>query len=126
MNEGGLGDRDLVGRLVRASRWLAPVCLAVIVVLSIVPAEQRPHTGMSGNLEHFLAYAGTGVALVSAIRAHRVALATLLLCVLSGGLEIAQIWIPGRSAGLDNWIASSAGALVGSFLAYLLLTRVRR
>jgi len=98
----------------------------VIVVLSTVPGDQRPHTGMSGNVEHAMAYLGTSLASVLAVRTHRVVRVLIFLSVLAGGLEIAQIWIPGRSAGFDNWAASSAGALVGSVLARFVIVRARR
>ena len=118
--------RDLFERLVAASRWAAPVFVAVIVVLSVVPGENRPHIGLSGNVEHLFAYAGTAFASVLAIRSHRLGVVVLFLLVLAGGLELAQIRFPGRSAGFDNWMASTAGAFVGAVLARFVLARVRR
>lgn len=94
------------------------VCLwIVIAVLSLLPGDGRPHTGASGNVEHLVAYAGT--ACITALAFRRVALVWLVLAfsATSGAFEIVQIFIPGRSSGIDNWIASSLGALAGIQIA---------
>ena len=46
-------------QLLPAFRWLAIACLLAIAVLSLVPGDDRPHTGYSGNIEHLVAYVGT-------------------------------------------------------------------
>lgn len=88
-----------------------------ITVLSLLPGRDRPHTGFPGDSEHALAYA-----IVAALT--RLCLFGLptrtQLAGFSGAaalFEIAQIWIPGRTAGVDNWLASTLGAAAGLLLA---------
>jgi hypothetical protein len=48
-------NHHLMGRV---ATWL---CVALLIVLSLVPGPDRPHTGIAGQSEHFIAYAGTGM-----------------------------------------------------------------
>lgn len=93
------------------SLWL------VIIVLSLLPGDERPHTGASGNVEHLMAYVGTGCITALAFRAVPALWLVLPFCLASALFEIAQIFIPGRSSGLDNWFFSTVGALVGILAA---------
>ncbi|WP_165498372.1 VanZ family protein [Siculibacillus lacustris] len=103
----------------RASARVAGVgCVIAIVVFSLLPGHQRPDILHNGNLEHFAAYAGTAFLLVFGFT-RRFAWAHIsALSAASALFEILQIWIPGRHAGVDNWLASSAGAVVGAVLAF--------
>lgn len=109
----------------RALKGLAAVLWLVIVVLSLLPGSERPHTGYSGNLEHFAAYLGTGVVTALAFPAVSLLRLALPFCLASGLFEIAQTVIPGRSPGVDNWMASSFGAVVGIIGVRTLLMRRR-
>jgi VanZ family protein len=95
------------------ARVCAIVCTLAILYLSLVPGELRPHSGASGHLEHFMAYAGTAFfyALGTPMR-QRIAL-VLALALLSGLLEIAQLYVPNRTGEWPGFAASSLGALVG-------------
>jgi VanZ family protein len=110
------------GKLARISGWLA---IIVIIVLSVVPGNERPHTGASGHSEHFSAYLITATLLAFAYPHHTATIA-LGLPLLSGLLEIAQIFIPGRHAGFDDFVASSLGAGAGLVWSSLLLCWFRR
>lgn len=106
-----------VNRSSDAIRWAlrpsAILALLIIVVLSVVPGDLRPSTGASGNFEHFIAYAGTaGLLALSRTLGPPWSIGVLMI-VLAGSLEMAQLWIPGRSAGWDNFLASTAGGLAG-------------
>ena len=108
-----------IAKAVRIASWL---CLALLAILSLVPGEARPHTGLPGQAEHFFAYLMTGLFLglgVSRPR-YRIGLA-LGLCVYAGILEIFQIWIPGRNAALMDFAASSTGAFMGMILSVFCL-----
>jgi VanZ family protein len=99
--------------------------ILALAVLSLLPGAARPHTGASGNLEHLLAYTGAAALLVLAFPVARSWRAAAALAVMAAVLEILQLWIPGRSAGLDNWAFSSLGAGLGALAgtAWLRLTR---
>ncbi|MFG1224515.1 VanZ family protein [Xanthobacter autotrophicus DSM 597] len=106
---------------------LAIVFCLVITVLSLLPGQERPHTGFSGNIEHVVAYAGTVGVTAYAFLSPGIAVLTLGFSAASAVFEICQLFIPGRSSGLDNWIASTLGALVGATAArHLLLPLVAR
>ena len=102
---------------VRRRALLAACLLTVIVALSVAPAADRPHTGAPGQLEHLVAYAGVAFLLTFGDPARRRMAWFATLVALSGALEIAQLFIPGRHAQVIDWLASSAGAGLGALAA---------
>ena len=58
-------------RFVRLSRAIGLACVAAIIVLSLLPGDERPHTGASGQIEHAIAYFGTAVFLALGFRTLR-------------------------------------------------------
>lgn len=95
----------------------AAVSWGLLTVLSLLPGSDRPHTGFSGNLEHAVAYALSAGATRLCLFGVPSRMQLLGFALASALFEIAQIWIPGRSAGFDNWAASTAGALAGILVA---------
>jgi VanZ family protein len=98
----------------QTARVLAWVCVLVIIVLSLLPGNERPHTGAPGQYEHFIAYAGTGFFFSLAYRefTHRLSI-WAMLAVLSGALEALQNFVPGRSPNVLDALASTSGATIG-------------
>jgi VanZ family protein len=67
------------------------------MVLSLLPADERPHTGWPGQLEHAVAYFGTAAFLAVGFRTMRERVAMISLLVgLAAVLEVIQRLIPGR------------------------------
>jgi hypothetical protein len=97
-------------RLSRPAFW---ICVGIILYLSLVPGTMRPHTGASGHFEHFIAYAGTGALFAPARTRMALLAAAVGLSWLSGAVEIAQLWIPGRTGEIAGFVWSSAGAWLG-------------
>jgi hypothetical protein len=125
-----------VDSVARALGW---VCVTIIILLSLVPGTTRPESapalyiqaligyrGLGALLEHLTAYLGTACLLGLGYRpaAKRLAILAMLL-VLAALLEMAQDWVPGRSARLRDFGASSIGACVG-LLAVSATTLLRR
>src|SRR5258706_10701060 len=105
-------NHNLIGRV---ATWL---CVALVVVLSLVPGQDRPHSGLVGHGEHFIAYAGTGVI---AMLSYRRPLWTIVeLSLLSSMLEVLQNFVPGRGPAVIDAVFSTAGAAVGTGMAALL------
>lgn len=100
-----------------SARIVALLCVAAIVVLSTVPGVDRPHVFHSGNVEHVIAYTGTAFLLVFGFSRRLAWRWPVALSGASAIFEVLQIWIPGRSAGIENWLASTAGACAGTLLA---------
>ncbi|MDB5650392.1 MAG: hypothetical protein JWL62_1912 [Hyphomicrobiales bacterium] len=106
--------------LERVGRGLGWLGSAAIIGLSLVPGSLRPHVVSSGHAEHFVAYLATGLCFCFGARSNAERLATLCgLAVLSGLVEIAQLWIPGRTGELGGFVFSSAGALVGTIVSHV-------
>ena len=104
--------------MIRGVFRVAAVCSwATLAVLSLVPGSARPHTGASGNTEHLMAY--ILAALVTRIAFGHVQTRWQLagFSAAAAAFEVCQIWIPGRSAGVENWAASTGGALIGLLVA---------
>lgn len=96
------------------TRMLAWACVLVILALSLAPGDARPHTILPGKLEHFIAYAGTGLLFsIAYLCLTTRALIWGALVIASVVLEAIQSFIPGRSPDLLDALASSMGLTVG-------------
>lgn len=104
-------------RAQRALRIAASCSWIALAVLSLVPGRDRPHIGIPSNFEHILAYALAGFVTRLVLRRTGSRWQFLAFSGAAAFFEVCQIWITGRSAGFDNWAASSAGALLGIVLA---------
>jgi VanZ family protein len=128
---GALAAALLAELFFRAWRWRTPLKtvkiaggLAVVAfaVLSLVPIELRPHTGFAGPLEHIAAYAiAGGLLTLGYYKRNQPFVGVLSLSLYAAILEIAQIWVPGRNPSVIDFVASSAGALIGSALVWIAL-----
>lgn len=107
-------------------KGVAILSLVTIAVLSLVPGSIRPHTGASGNVEHVMAYSGTAFLLSIAFPRLRGWFIMALLVEAAALFEIAQMGIPDRGPGLDNWIAGSFGAVIGTLAGFTLLKLASR
>jgi VanZ family protein len=98
----------------------AALAVVAFAVLSFVPWQLRPHTGVPGPLEHVAAYAIAGGLLTFGYgKRSQPFIVVLSLSLYAAILEIAQIWVPGRNPTVIDFAASSAGALIGSALAWI-------
>jgi len=95
--------------IVRALAWFG---IAAIVVLSVVPADERPVTGTGQDFEHLTAFglvAGM-FAIGYSFALTRLLLMALLFC---GGIELLQVPLPTRHARVSDFAID----LLGSYLA---------
>jgi VanZ family protein len=107
-----------VSRLLYVVGWLT---VFAILVLSVVPADVRPHVMPSKQMEHFTAYLITALILALGQTARlRVMMIALSLMVYSGALGIAKLWCPGRTSSIADFAASSLGVWCGVFLVFLI------
>ncbi|KQQ81927.1 hypothetical protein ASF65_07685 [Aureimonas sp. Leaf324] len=98
----------------------------LILYLSLVPGEARPHVLPSGGQEHFIAYLGEALLVAFAHwRTRTVVWWHAGLCILAGACELAQNFIPDRGPGWTGFIASSVGVAVAVGL-FMLAKRVFR
>jgi hypothetical protein len=104
---------DHYTRFIRALAWFG---VSAIFLLSVVPANERPVTGIGHRFDHFAAFG-----LVAAMFAigYRFTLIRLLLMALlfCGGIELLQVPLPTRHARISDFVLD----LLGSCLAICLV-----
>ncbi len=106
------------------ARVLFPVGVVAVGLLSLIPPYAVPVVNLWDKLAHFLAYAMLALCGGFAFSAHRteIALGALLIgcgCI----LEIAQIYIPGRSGSIADAIANGLGVVAGMVIVQFLRGR---
>jgi VanZ family protein len=102
-----------IAKLLRIAGLLAVI---VIAILSLVPMDLRPQVAPK-LLEHFAAYAATGMLLALAFP--QWGIIVLGLSCYSAALELAQMWIPGRTASIADFASSSLGVCLGVLLVWV-------
>lgn len=109
------------------ARVVGVLALLLIAGLSLVPGEIRPHTAAPKQYEHFVAYFGAAIILTFGFGKSRFPLiVALFLSAYAAILEMAQIGIPGRDGNFYDFVVSSAGAVGGCFLAWVVMSARRR
>ena len=100
-------------------RFAALGCMALIAVLSLLPAEDMVRTGAGGHIEHAAAYAGTALLAGLGYRARGPGRIAAALVAYAAALELLQDLSPGRRSAIGDWLASSGGVLLGIGVAHL-------
>jgi hypothetical protein len=100
-------------KTLRAVSWLAIIS---IVILTFIPADGRPVTGLQSSQEHLLAFGLTGLTIGFAYPAYP--RANLLSAVgFTLLLELGQIPLPTRHARLEDFIVDACAACLGILMA---------
>jgi VanZ family protein len=99
-----------------ALRFMAWACLIALAVASWMPSwmpgkEMFLRTGFNTWVEHVAAYLITGIAVIIAYPRRPAWSIVAMLCAYAGILELGQMYVPGRHAGLRDWLASCCGVL---------------
>ncbi len=95
----------------RLGFWCAVIAVGVV---SLLPRETLPETGLWDKLEHAAAYAILCVAGVVSYPRKRARLALLIgLAMYGGALELLQSFVPGREASIADVIANTFGVVIG-------------
>jgi VanZ family protein len=102
----------------RAARIVGWLLLVMIVFFSLSPASYRPVTQLGHNPEHFFAHVLLGLAFGIGY-ARRWWLLVLSLVALTGAIEFAQLFVPGRHARLKDLVIDAGAACLGIGLAWL-------
>ncbi|WP_315836330.1 VanZ family protein [Bradyrhizobium prioriisuperbiae] len=102
----------------RAVQLFAVAALAAVIVLTVVPAAERPVTGFGQNLEHFMCFAVVGAltALAFEVPLKFLLPATIVFALV---LELVQIPLPTRHARLEDFIVDALGIGFGVLSARL-------
>lgn len=97
--------------LVRIAAWSG---ILAIVVLSVVPAQERPVTGVGQGLEHLAAFGLVGALFAISYRFSLIRLwgLAILFCA---AIELLQVPLPTRHARLSDFIVDALGACFAIF-----------
>lgn len=101
-------------------QWIYPIALlATIQYVSSRSTVAMPSVSHFDKVAHYFAFGLVATLIYRQVATlRRAALLAILLTSLYGALdEIHQSFVPGRSAGIDDWIADTLGALT-AILAY--------
>src|SRR5262245_29440094 len=99
----------------RIAGWLL---LAAIVFFSLSPAYYRPITPLGHTREHVLIHVFLGLAFGIGY-AKRWWLMALALVALTGAIELAQLFVPGRHARLRDFLIDAGAVCLGTALAWM-------
>jgi VanZ family protein len=97
----------------KASAW---TLLITIVILSLVPAQDRPVTGLPRLVEYFSIFFATGLAFGVGYPQRRLFQFVALLAF-TVAIELAQILVPGRHARVSDFLIDACGVTVGLWIA---------
>ena len=106
-------------RLAQIAAWLL---LSAIVVLSVVPAQDRPVTPAPHYIEHLVIFLLTGLAFGLGYVRRRLA-GIFALVVFSAAIELIQLEIPGRHARFSDFLVNALSISVGVGLATVVARR---
>jgi VanZ family protein len=103
-------------RLFRVAAWSL---FATIVVLSVVPPEDRPVTPAPHDFEHVAIFVAMGLAFGLGY-AGRYLVRILALIAFAAAIEMIQLGIPGRHARVSDFVVDALSVSIGVGLACLL------
>lgn len=90
--------------------------LALIAVLSLVPADLRPTTAAPHNLEHFALFAAAGAAFGLGYYRRR-GLVMAALAAFAGTIELTQLAVAGRHARLEDFVVDALAVSASAAIA---------
>ncbi len=101
-------------KILKAASWL--IILGLLIV-TVVPAAERPVTDLYHDFEHFLAFglAGATFGLAYAWRLHLNLLSAVVFALV---LELSQIPLATRHARFEDFVVDAAAACLGIMLAH--------
>ena len=106
-------------------RLLAWALATAVAFATLGPPWLRPHSDLSQDAEHALAFILVGLAFGLAYGRNRL-LTTAIAVALTGTLEILQLWAPGRHARLEDFAVDALAACVGLVMAAALDWTIKR
>jgi VanZ family protein len=109
-------------KILKVVSWLIALGLAIV---TIVPAGERPVTGLAHDFEHSLAFGLAGLTFGIAYARH---LRALLFgaVVYAIVLELSQIPLASRHARLEDFIVDAVAACVGIMVAHFCRNFIER
>jgi len=104
----------MLQKMLKPASW---VMILGLVIVTIVPANERPVTGFQHDIEHFLAFALAGLTFGLAY-AQSVRVNLLSAFVFTLVLELSQFPLATRHARLRDFMVDAAAACLGIVIAH--------
>ena len=120
-----IAEHDISSEMKTILRILAWLLIAATTFATLGPPRFRPHLNLGQDGEHALAFILVGLAFGMAYPARRRLVAAIAVVAI-GALELAQLWVPGRHARLEDFIVDALAACVGFAMAAILGMAIRR
>ena len=113
---------------IRAWRLTTLLLAAAVLYLALSPAPPRTIDTGWDKANHALAFISLAVSanLGWSGSPARLVGVWLTLLALGGGIEIAQLFVPPRSAEWNDWLADALGIAIGAMLALIALRAAGR
>ena len=106
-----------------ALKWIFFALVGAVGVVSLMPQEALPETGVSDKLEHFAAYAVLGlVGFLAFFRNARQVLFSLM--IYGATLEVLQGFVPGRQPSVADALANASGVVL-AYCSIFLWKKIR-
>jgi VanZ family protein len=99
--------------ILRLGAWLLATAVSFA---TLGPPEYRPHSFLGQDGEHALAFVLTGLAFGLAYPQHRLR-TSIVAVIMTGVLEILQLWMPGRHARLEDYVVDAVAVCIGFAIA---------
>jgi VanZ family protein len=109
-------------------RLVAYALAAAVSFATLGPPSLRPHSDLGQNGEHAFAFVLIGVAFALGYPRHRLLVAGLT-AVMTGVLELLQLFVPGRHARFEDFLVDALATLAGFVIVStidLAITAMRR
>jgi VanZ family protein len=94
--------------------------LSFTIAVSLLPQSEMPSHNISDKLGHFLTYLALGLSGALPLSRLKSKYFFALLVLLACALEVLQGFVPGRSPGFFDALASSLGAAAGILVVSVL------
>jgi VanZ family protein len=104
----------MLQKMLRPASW---VIILGLVIVTVVPADERPVTGLQHDIEHFLAFALAGLTFGLAY-AQNTRVNLLSAFVFTLALELSQIPLTTRHARPRDFMVDAAAACLGIVIAH--------
>jgi VanZ family protein len=101
-------------KILRAASWLI---IFGLIIVTIVPADERPITDLQHDFEHFLAFALAGATFGLAYP-RRLGVNLLSAVVFALVLELSQIPLPTRHARFEDFVVDAVACCLGILIAH--------
>jgi VanZ family protein len=106
----------MMEKTLKAASWLI---ILGLVIVTIIPADERPVSGLQHDLEHFVAFGLAGFTFGLAYAGHLGA-RCLSAIVFTLALELSQIPLATRHARVEDFLVDAVGACLGIVVAHAL------